>query len=149
MLMKPYIQNTFQNALCKCRLMWSKNKTFKLGVSNSKNPSHTVKILLWCPFSGICKEISGSTIPAQAKIIYFMTLLDKGMLGQHKFPIMNTEGIFVVKTFIGLQMLCMVVITDVQNFQNIDCIQETCEHFALHLLRFRCWLFASHHKQGR
>ena len=107
MLMKPYIQNTFQNALCKCRLMWSKNKTFKLGVSNSKNPSHTEKILLWCPFSGICKEISGSTIPAQAKIIYFMTLLDKGMLGQHKFPIMNTEGIFVVKTFIGLQMLCM------------------------------------------
>ena len=44
-----------------------------------------------------------------------MTLLDKGMLGQHKFPIMNTEGIFVVKTFIGLQMLCF----GVQNFQQI------------------------------
>ena len=31
-------------------------------------------------FSGICKVINGSTVPAQAKMIYFITLLDKGML---------------------------------------------------------------------
>ena len=60
-----------------------------------------------------------------------MTPLDKGMLGQHKFPIMNTEGIFVVKTFIGLQMLCF-VITDVQNFQQIAFEK----HFALHCSGF-------------
>ena len=31
-------------------------------------------------FSRICKVINGSTVPAQAKMIYFITLLDKGML---------------------------------------------------------------------
>ena len=60
-----------------------------------------------------------------------MTPLDKGMLGQHKFPIMNTKGIFVVKTFIGLQMLCF-VITKEQNFQQI----AVKKHFALHCSGF-------------
>ena len=114
MQMKPYIQNT----LCKFPLIWNNNKSladdlmmdwwdFQFKTDNSVYfiVQFLLEIVANLHFVGT----------DQAKIIYFMTLLDKGMLGQHKFPIMNTEGIFVVKTFIGLQMLCM-VITDVQNF---------------------------------